>query len=56
MLAFFAISVMLDLHSATDVMMGTIGQLQKLFPTSIHLKACKALVFYHMRGACESVR
>lgn len=50
MLAFFAINVMLDLHSATDVMMTTIDELQKSFPTSIHLMACKGMVYYHMRG------
>jgi len=50
MLSFFAISVMLDLHTATDIVMGMINDLLEIFPTSVHLKAQGALVYYHMRG------
>jgi len=50
MLSFFGISVMLDLHTATDVVMSMINDLYELFPTSAHLKAQGALVYYHMRG------
>jgi anaphase-promoting complex subunit 8 len=50
MFLFFAVTVMLDLHSATDLMLETVEQLQRNFPTSVHLKAQKALVLYHMRG------
>jgi anaphase-promoting complex subunit 8 len=53
MQSFFAINVMLDLHSATELMMTTIGELERLFPTSVHLKASRALVLYHMRGKSE---
>ncbi len=56
MQSFFAINVMLDLHSATELMMKTIGELQKVFPTSVHLKASRALVLYHMRGEVEDGR
>lgn len=55
MQSFFAINVMLDLHSATELMMTTIGELQKVFPTSVHLKASRALVLYHMRGGWKIV-
>ena len=41
---------MLDLHTATDVVMSMINDLYELFPTSAHLKAQGALVYYHMRG------
>lgn len=50
MLTFFAIAVMLDLHTATDLVMTMISELQETFPNSVHLKAQKALVYYHMRG------
>jgi anaphase-promoting complex subunit 8 len=50
MLTFFAISVMLDLHTGTDLVMSMIRELQVIFPTSVHLKAQGALVYYHMRG------
>lgn len=50
MLTFFAISVMLDLHTATDLVMSMIRELHELFPTSVHLKAQEALGYYHMRG------
>lgn len=50
MFNFFAVHVMLDLHSATDMMLQTVNDLQKLFPTSSHLTAAKALTLYHMRS------
>lgn len=50
MLTFFAINVMLDLHTATDLLMTMIGELQEIFPDSVHLKAQRAMVYYHMRG------
>jgi anaphase-promoting complex subunit 8 len=50
MLTFFAITVMLDLHTATDLVMNMIHELLDIFPTSVHLKAQRALVYYHMRG------
>lgn len=40
---------MLDLHTATDSVLATINELLTIFPHSIHLRAQKALVFYHMR-------
>lgn len=49
MLSFFAITVMLDLHTATDLVLTMIGELQATFPDSVHLKAQRAMVFYHMR-------
>ena len=55
MLSFFAISVMLDLHTATDIVMGMINDLLEIFPTSVHLKAQGALVYYHMRGELVSL-
>ena len=54
MLTFFAINVMLDLHTATDLVMNMIKELLDMFPTSVHLKAQRALVFYHMRGQFAS--
>lgn len=50
MLTFFAITVMLDLHTATDLVMNMIKELQAVFPDSVHLRAQRAMVFYHMRG------
>lgn len=50
MFNFFAVHVMLDLHSATDMMLRTVNDLQKLFPTSSHLMAARALTLYHMRS------
>jgi len=50
MLTFFAINVMLDLHTATDLVMNMIKELQEIFPESVHLKAQRAMVYYHMRG------
>ena len=50
MLTFFAITVMLDLHTATDLVMNMIKELLEIFPASVHLKAQRALVYYHMRG------
>ncbi|KAJ9125163.1 hypothetical protein QFC22_000117 [Naganishia vaughanmartiniae] len=50
MFNFFAVHVMLDLHSATDMMLRTVNDLQKLFPTSSHLMAARALTLYHMRN------
>ncbi len=50
MLTFFAITVMLDLHTATDLVMNMIKELLDIFPGSVHLKAQRALVYYHMRG------
>ncbi|WVQ85576.1 hypothetical protein IAT38_007742 [Cryptococcus sp. DSM 104549] len=49
MLSFFAINCMLDLHTATDLVMSMIKELFELFPTSVHLKAQRAMVYYHMR-------
>jgi hypothetical protein len=43
---------MLDLHTATDLIMSMIDELQKVFPESVHLKAQRAMVYYHMRGGC----
>lgn len=50
MLTFFAINCMLDLHTATDLVMNMIKELLEIFPSSVHLKAQRALVYYHMRG------
>lgn len=50
MFLFFAVTVMLDLHSATEHMLETVEELQSNYPTSVHLMAQKALVLYHMRG------
>jgi anaphase-promoting complex subunit 8 len=47
---FFAVTVMLDLHSATEHMLETVEELQSNYPTSVHIRAQKALVLYHMRG------
>lgn len=49
MLLFTAITVMLDLHTATDKVLSIIRDLQSIFPHSIHLRAQEALVYYHMR-------
>ncbi|WVO13137.1 hypothetical protein L204_100749 [Cryptococcus depauperatus] len=49
MLTFFAISCMLDLHTATDLVMTMIKELLEIFPSSVHLQAQRALVYYHMR-------
>ncbi|KAK8865749.1 hypothetical protein IAR55_000896 [Kwoniella newhampshirensis] len=49
MLTFFAISCMLDLHTATDLLMNMITELLQIFPGSVHLKAQRAMVYYHMR-------
>ncbi|ODN84236.1 hypothetical protein L202_00231 [Cryptococcus amylolentus CBS 6039] len=49
MLTFFAICCMLDLHTATDLVMSMIKELLEVFPASVHLKAQRALVYYHMR-------
>ncbi|ORY28646.1 cell division control protein 23 [Naematelia encephala] len=49
MLSFFAITVMLDLHTATDLVMNMIKELLEIFPHSVHLQAQRALVYYHMR-------
>ncbi|OWZ69319.1 hypothetical protein AYX14_03075 [Cryptococcus neoformans] len=49
MLTFFAINCMLDLHTATDLVMNMIKELLEIFPSSVHLKAQRALVYYHMR-------
>ncbi|WVF70723.1 hypothetical protein IAT40_005516 [Kwoniella sp. CBS 6097] len=49
MLTFFAISCMLDLHTATDLVMSMIKELLDIFPGSVHLKAQRAMVYYHMR-------
>lgn len=54
MLEFFAINVMLDLHTATDLVMKIINELADLFPTSAFLMAQRALVYYHMRGESSS--
>ncbi|GHJ85747.1 hypothetical protein NliqN6_2149 [Naganishia liquefaciens] len=54
MFNFFAVHVMLDLHSATEMMLQTVNDLQKLFPTSSHLTAAKALTLYHMRNFEEA--
>lgn len=56
MFNFFAVHVMLDLHSATEMMLQTVNDLQKLFPTSSHLTAAKALTLYHMRSKFLSMR
>ena len=50
MLTFFAIAVMLDLHTATDLVMRMITELLEVFPQSVHLLAQRALVYYHCRG------
>lgn len=50
MLTFFAITVMLDLHTATDLVLNMIKELQEVFPASVHLRAQRAMVYYHMRG------
>lgn len=50
MLTFFAINVMLDLHTATDLVMTMITELLQTFPSSVHLIAQKGMVYYHMRG------
>lgn len=50
MLTFFAINVMLDLHTATDLVMTMITELLGTFPSSVHLIAQKGMVYYHMRG------
>ncbi|WWC58343.1 uncharacterized protein I303_100883 [Kwoniella dejecticola CBS 10117] len=49
MLTFFAISCMLDLHTATELVMSMIKELLEIFPGSMHLKAQRAMVYYHMR-------
>lgn len=49
MLEFCAITVMLDLHTATDLVTKMISELLDVFPGSVHLKAQRALVYYHMR-------
>jgi len=50
MLTFAAITVMLDLHTATDLMLSMIKELEDIFPGSVHLRAQRAMVYYHMRG------
>lgn len=50
MLTFFAITAMLDLHTATDLVLKMIKELQDVFPGSVHLRAHRAMVYYHMRG------
>ena len=45
---------MLDLHTATDLVMNMIAELFDTFPGSVHLKAQKAMVYYHMRGMLMS--
>lgn len=50
MLTFAAITVMLDLHTATDLMLSMIKELEDVFPGSVHLRAQRAMVYYHMRG------
>ncbi len=49
MRTFFAINVMLDLHTATDLVMTMITELLDTFPGSVHLIAQKGMVYYHMR-------
>ncbi|KAK4688460.1 anaphase-promoting complex subunit 8, partial [Tremellales sp. Uapishka_1] len=49
MLTFFAITVMLDLHTATDLVTHMIQELLDIFPGSVHLQAQRAMVYYHMR-------
>jgi anaphase-promoting complex subunit 8 len=49
MLEFCAITIMLDLHTATDLVTNMITELLEVFPGSVHLKAQRALVYYHMR-------
>ncbi|RXK34892.1 anaphase-promoting complex subunit 8 [Tremella mesenterica] len=49
MLTFCAITVMLDLHTATDMIMNMIDELLEIFPHSIHLQSQAAMVYYHMR-------
>ncbi|WWD09188.1 hypothetical protein V865_007310 [Kwoniella europaea PYCC6329] len=49
MLTFFAISCMLDLHTATELVMSMIKEILEIFPGSVHLKAQRAMVYYHMR-------
>ena len=53
LLTFFAITVMLDLHTATDLVLNMITELQKTFPGSVHLRAQRAMVYYHMRCECH---
>jgi anaphase-promoting complex subunit 8 len=55
MFLFFAVTVMLDLHSATEHMLETVEELQTNYPTSVHLMAQKALVLYHMRGEARDL-
>jgi anaphase-promoting complex subunit 8 len=50
MLTFAAITVMLDLDTATDLMLSMIKELEDVFPGSVHLRAQRAMVYYHMRG------
>ena len=50
MLTFAAITVMLDLHTATDLMLSMITELEDIVPGSVHLRAQRAMVYYHMRG------
>jgi anaphase-promoting complex subunit 8 len=54
MLTFAAITVMLDLHTATDLMLSMIKELEDIFPGSVHLRAQTAMVYYHMRGQRNS--
>jgi anaphase-promoting complex subunit 8 len=47
----FAIHAVLEIHAATEMLMTSINELVKHFPTSLHLKAQQALISYHLRGA-----
>lgn len=44
---------MLDLHTATDLVMTMITELLVTFPGSVHLIAQKGMVYYHMRGEAK---
>ncbi|BEJ18077.1 hypothetical protein CspHIS471_0703540 [Cutaneotrichosporon sp. HIS471] len=54
MRTFFAINVMLDLHTATDLVMTMITELLETFPGSVHLIAQKGMVYYHMRDFSQA--
>lgn len=40
---------MLDLHTATERVMSMIEDLLLIFPSSVHLRAQRAVAYYHMR-------
>lgn len=50
MTRFFHIHATLEVHRASDDLRDSIAELEQMFPGSVHLRAQRALVEYHMRG------